>query len=215
MAHIAGLQGYFIHPFALGGTVFWMTKFDFPKFLAYNLQYKITFFFTVPPIYLGIANSPAVTDQFKNMHHALSGAAPMGPELTSRAEKKLGCTIAQIYGLSETTGGLTDQPWDDKDNTGSISDLMSNIKMRIVDDDECDVAEGKEGEFVVQGPTIMSGYWKNPEGTVATFTKDGAWFKTGDIGLRRDGKFYIIDRKKVGKHYEPHTGSCHVKTQSL
>ena len=102
-AHIAGCQGYFINPIVAGGTVYWMPKFDFPKFLEYNKKYRITSFFTVPPIYLLIAKSPLVTDQFATLEHAITGAAPMGPELTALAEKKLGCGISQTWGLSETT----------------------------------------------------------------------------------------------------------------
>jgi hypothetical protein len=80
-AHIAGVQGYFINPFYMGGVVYWMPKFDFAKFLAYNKKYQITFFFTVPPIYLLIAKMPIVTDQFDSLEVAVSGAAPLGKEL--------------------------------------------------------------------------------------------------------------------------------------
>jgi len=48
----------------------------------------------------------------------------------------------------------------------------------------------------MQGPMVTKGYWRNPESTKATFTRDGKWFKTGDIGIARNGMFYIVDRKK-------------------
>ena len=62
-AHIAGIQGFLINPFYMGGTVYWMPRFDFAQFLEYNAKYRITIFFTVPLIYLLIAKSPAVKDQ--------------------------------------------------------------------------------------------------------------------------------------------------------
>ena len=198
-AHIAGCQGYFVNPSVAGGPVYWMPKFDFPKFLEYNKKFKITFFFTVPPIYLLIAKSPLVTDQFAHLAHAISGAAPMGAELQAMAEKKLGCQISQTWGLSETTGSVTGMPWDQKDDTGSVSPLLSNVRMRIVDDEENDVEEGLEGELIVQGPMITTGYWRNSAATKEAFTKDGQWFKTGDIGVYRDRKFYVVDRKKVSR----------------
>jgi 4-coumarate--CoA ligase len=196
-AHIAGCQGYFVNPSIAGGPVYWMPKFDFPKFLDYNKKYQITTFFSVPPIYLLCAKSPLVTDQFKSMRHAITGAAPMGAELQALAESKLGCQISQTWGLSETTGSVTAMPWDQKDDTGSVSPLLPNARMRIVDDDENDVEEGQEGEFIMQGPMVTTGYWDNEVATRDAFTKEGGWFKTGDVGVCRDGKFYVVDRKKV------------------
>jgi 4-coumarate--CoA ligase len=173
-----------------------MPKFDFPKFLEYNKTHKVTSFFTVPPIYLLIAKSPLVTDQFATLQHAITGAAPMGPELMAMAQAKLGCQISQTWGLSETTGSMTVMPWDQHDDTGGVSPLMPNCKMRIVCDDEKDVKEGEEGELLCKGPNVCKGYFDNEKATRESFTHDG-WFKTGDIGVRRDGKFYVVDRKKV------------------
>ncbi|KAL4814560.1 hypothetical protein BDW67DRAFT_165604 [Aspergillus spinulosporus] len=195
-AHVAGCQGYFANPAVAGGTVFWMPKFDFQKFLEYNKKLEITSFFTVPPIYLLIAQSPDVTDQFKSLRRAYSGAAPMGPDLQSKAQKKLGCLINQTWGLSETTGSTTGMPWDTEELTGSVSRLWPNMRLRIVDEDGKDVEEGKEGEFLVKGPVVTKGYYGNPQATKEAFTDDG-WFKSGDIGVRRNGLFYIVDRKKV------------------
>jgi long-subunit acyl-CoA synthetase (AMP-forming) len=195
-AHVAGCQGYFANPAVAGGTVFWMPKFDFQKFLEYNKKLEITSFFSVPPIYLLIAQSPDVTDQFKSLRRAYSGAAPMGPDLQSKAQKKLGCLINQTWGLSETTGSTTGMPWDTEELTGSVSRLWPNMRLRIVDEDGKDVEEGKEGEFLVKGPVVTKGYYGNPQATKEAFTEDG-WFKSGDIGVRRDGLFYIVDRKKV------------------
>lgn len=195
-AHIAGCQGYFVNPTAAAGTVYWMEKFDFPKFLEYNKSLEITYFFTVPPIFLLITQSPSVTDQFRTLRHAYSGAAPMGADLQRKAQEKLGCLIHQTWGLSETTGATTGMPADVEEMTGSISRLLPNVRMRIIDEEGVDVQEGKEGEFIVKGPIVTNGYYQNEQATKESFTADG-WFKTGDIGLRKNGMFYIVDRKKV------------------
>jgi len=196
-AHIAGLQGYLVNPALAGGPVYWMPKFDFPLFLRYCKEFKISTFFTVPPIYLLIAKSPLVTDQFAHMHHAISGAAPMGRELQTAVQQKMGCYISQTWGLSETTGSVTIMPWDKNDLTGSVSPVFPNTRLRIVDDDEVDVVEGQEGELLAQGPVVTQGYYDNEKATKESFTADGLWFKTGDIGVVRDGMFYVVDRKKV------------------
>ncbi|KAA8635569.1 hypothetical protein SMACR_09294 [Sordaria macrospora] len=196
-AHIAGVQGYFVNSFYLGGTLYWMPRFDFVKFLEYNKKYKITTFFSVPPIYLAIAKSPLVTDQFDSLETAVTGAAPMGKELQLAAQKKLGkgkAQLSQTWGLSETTGSMTAMPRGIDDETGSVSMLVMNGQARIVDDDGKDVEPGQAGELWVRGPNVTKGYYKNDGANKEAFV-DG-WFCTGDIGLFKDGKFYIVDRKK-------------------
>lgn len=195
-AHIAGIQGYLINPFYMGGPVYWMPRFSWPDFLTYNKKYRITFFFTVPPIYLLIAKSPDVTDQFSTLEVAISGAAPLGKELQHAASAKLGkdCFISQTWGLSETTGSATVMPYGMNDDTGSVSPLMPNMLARLVDDDGNDVEVGKPGEVLVQGPVVCQGYHKNEAANKESFTGD--WFHTGDIAEFRNGLFYIVDRKK-------------------
>ncbi|OGM48966.1 hypothetical protein ABOM_003202 [Aspergillus bombycis] len=195
-AHIAGCQGYLIQPALCGGTVYWMPKFNFQKFLSYCKEYRVTFFFTVPPIFQLMVQSSLVIDQFQYLIHAVSGAAPMGPDLVKKAASKLGCSVTQTWGLSETTGSVTVSPWDAHIADGSVSPLVANIRLRVVDESENDVSEGEIGEFVVQGPMVTQGYWDNQNASKESFTTDGAWFKTGDLGYCMDDKIFIVDRKK-------------------
>lgn len=196
-AHISGLQGYFINGTMVGGTVFWMPKFVFEDFAQAARAHRPTFISTVPSIYLQIAKSPSVSVEFHSLEHAQSGAAPMGPDLQKLAESKLKCKISQAWGLTETTGAVTWLPWDRDDNTGSISQMLPNTRLKIVDNGGASVRDGHTGEILVRGPNVTMGYWQDPEATAEAFTEDG-WFRTGDIGARKDGKFYIVDRKKVG-----------------
>jgi hypothetical protein len=66
-----GVEGYFVIPFHMGGTTFWMPKFDFAQFLEYNRSLEITTFFSVPPIYLLCAKSPLVKDHFRSLKAAI------------------------------------------------------------------------------------------------------------------------------------------------
>ncbi|KAJ5850930.1 hypothetical protein N7455_010786 [Penicillium solitum] len=194
-AHISGLQGYFINGTMMGGTVFWMSKYVFDDFVRAAKRHRPTFISTVPSVYLRIAKSASVSDEFHSLEHAQSGAAPMGPQLQKLAESKLKCKISQAWGLTETTGAVTWLPWDREDSTGSISQLLPNTRLKIVDESERPVPDGHPGEILVRGPNVTAGYWGNDKATIEAFTADG-WFRTGDIGIRKDGKFYIVDRKK-------------------
>lgn len=196
-AHIAGLHGYLLNPFLLGGTVYWMRKFEFARFLEYMKKYRITYISTVPPIWLLVAKSPEVTDQLKTVQLALSGTAPMGKDLQYAASQKLGGTdsfICQTWGLSETTGSATVTPFGIKDDTGSVGPIMPNMVARIVDDNDRDVEPGKPGEILIKGPVVCKGYYQNEAATKEAFLGD--WFRTGDIAEFRNGVFYIVDRKK-------------------
>jgi 4-coumarate--CoA ligase len=181
-----------------------MPRFDFPLFLAYNARHRITFFFSVPPIYLLIAKSPAVTTQFASLEHAVSGAAPLGAALQSAASAKLGgpdCHISQTWGLSESTGSATLQPMDAPDTTGSVSALLPSMRARLVapdsdSDTPTDVPPGAPGEVLLRGPVVFRGYFHNASANAEAFTPHGGWFRTGDIGVFRDGLLYIVDRKK-------------------
>ncbi|KAF1816440.1 4-coumarate-CoA ligase-like protein [Eremomyces bilateralis CBS 781.70] len=197
VAHIAGIQGYLINPFYMGGPAYWMPRFDFAQFLEYNRKYRISFFFTVPPIYLLIAKAPIITDHFDSLEVAISGAAPLGKELQHAASQKLGkgkTFISQTWGLSESTGSATIMPYGQDDDTGSVSALIPNMTARLVDDDGNDVEPGQPGEALLKGPVVTQGYQNNDKANQESFI-DG-WFCTGDVCVFKDGLFYVVDRKK-------------------
>jgi 4-coumarate--CoA ligase len=198
ISHIAGVFGYLLAPMYSGGTVCWMRKYEWHTMLKYVKELKITAFYTVPSIYLRIAKSPDVTDQFKTVINATTGAAPMDADLQRSANSRLGdgaqTFIGQTWGLSETTGAVTMMPRGYSDVTGSISPILPSVELRMVDDNYHDVEPGQQGEMLIRSPLVTNGYYNNPQATKEAF--HGDWFCTGDIGIMRDGKFYIVDRKK-------------------
>ena len=71
-------------------------------------------------------------------------------------------------------------------------------------DDKPVEEDQKQGEIYLRGPCMMLGYLGDLKDGAATFDSDG-WLRTGDIGYRRDSKWYIVDRKKV---FLKMTGGC-------
>ncbi|GKT48210.1 putative acyl-coenzyme A synthetase [Colletotrichum spaethianum] len=196
-AHISGLQAYIVNQTYMGGIVYWMKKFNFVEFIEYAKKYKITAFFSVPPIYLMIAKSPLVKDHFDSVEFALTGAAALGRETQAEAQKKMGkgkAVLGQTWGLSETTGGFTILPRHLTDETGSVSMIVANCEARLVDDEGKDVEVGQPGEMWCRGPIITKGYYKNGKANQEAFVN--GWFCTGDRLSFKDGKFYFVDRKK-------------------
>ncbi|HKG79634.1 MAG TPA: AMP-binding protein, partial [Pyrinomonadaceae bacterium] len=97
------------------------------------------------------------------------------------------------YGLSESTCRSTFNPPDQRRRAGSCGLPIGN-EMRVVDDDDREVAEGELGEIVLRGENVLKGYYKNDTANASAFRN--GWFHTGDIGYRdADGFYYIVDRK--------------------
>ncbi|KAH8426223.1 uncharacterized protein LDX57_003970 [Aspergillus melleus] len=87
----------------------------------------------------------------------------------------------------------------EQSRTASVGELNANCEAKIMaDDGVTELGRNQRGELWVRGQNVMKGYWRNPEATRETKTSDG-WLKTGDIAFVDDeGKFHVVDRKKVG-----------------
>lgn len=96
---------------------------------------------------------------------------------------------------------MTAIPAGQADVTGCVGFILPNCELRLVDDDYKDVEPGQEGELLIRAPVVMERYWNNEKATKEAFYDfnddgKGPWFCSGDIGVMRDGKFYVVDRKK-------------------
>ena len=80
MTNIAGIGLYSTNPFYMGGTTWWMERYNFDSFIEYHRRYRPAYQFTVPPVWLRIAKSDQVTDHFDALQVAVTGSAPIGEE---------------------------------------------------------------------------------------------------------------------------------------
>ncbi len=123
--------------------------------------------------------------------------SPLPPQLGMEVEKELGCPIVQSYG-SMDSGGMTLHSLNDsrEERLFTIGRPAKGNEVRLVDDTGKKVEGEEAGEIQVKGPTLVSGYYKDPETTLRGWTDDG-WYRTGDLG-RYDGKgnLLIVGRKK-------------------
>lgn len=116
-------------------------------------------------------------------HASVSGGAPLGARL-GHFYRGVGLTIHEGYGLTETSSAITVNQVGNV-RIGTVGTLLPGNSMRIAED----------GELLVRGGVVFSGYWHNEQATNDAFT-DG-WFKTGDLGaLDEDGFLRITGRKK-------------------
>ncbi len=153
---------------------------------------------------------------FGKVHESFGGNLRLAISAGSRFDEdvafdfhKLGFTILQGYGLTETSGAATATHEDDN-RVGSVGKPMLNSEIRIDNPD----SEGI-GEVLIRGPIVFDGYYKNPTATAEAFTEDG-WFRSGDLGkFDKDGHLYIVGRAKdvivlpSGKNVHPEDLELH------
>ncbi|MCW5959598.1 MAG: AMP-binding protein [Pyrinomonadaceae bacterium] len=153
---------------------------------------------------------------FSQVHESFGGELRLAISAGSRFDEnvaidfhRLGFTIIQGYGLSETSGAATATYVDDN-RVGSVGKPMYGTEVKIDDPDKDGV-----GEVLIRGGIVFAGYYKNPEATAEAFTADG-WFKSGDLGkFDKDGHLYIVGRAKdvvvlpSGKNVHPEDLEVH------
>ncbi len=124
-----------------------------------------------------------------NLRIAISAGSRFDSEVAIDFHK-LGFTILQGYGLTETSGAAT-ATYEDDNRVGSVGKPMFNAEIKIDAPDP----EGV-GEVLIKGAMVFAGYYKNPQANAEAFTEDG-WFRSGDLGkLDQEGHLYIVGRKK-------------------
>ncbi|TMM14445.1 MAG: long-chain fatty acid--CoA ligase, partial [Actinobacteria bacterium] len=142
-------------------------------------------------------------DVVPSLRSVAYGAAPMPPTLLARADRQLGVELAEGYGMTELSGNAVFlDPAAHRRGLAGDARLLGaagrpgpGVIVRLVDDDEREVATGDVGEIVVRGAQVMAGYWDDEPAT--TDAMRGGWFHTGDVGrFDDDGLLYVVDRKK-------------------
>ena len=180
-----------------GGSTVVSPKFSASRFWQIVSDYQITSFGSVATMLsMLLATYPdgvpqgLQTDQLR---FAMCGSAPVPAEVMKRFEETFNCLVIEGYGLSESTCRSTFNPPDARRRPGSCGIPIGN-EMKVVDDQDREVANGELGEIVLRGENILKGYYRNPQATTEAFRS--GWFHTGDVGYRdEDGFFYIVDRK--------------------
>ncbi|MCL4295206.1 MAG: AMP-binding protein [Anaerolineae bacterium] len=197
--HIYGMtviMGAALHK---GATVVTIPRFDLEQFLQIMQNYNVTWAYLVPPIVLALAKHPLVDKyDLSRLKSILSGAAPLGKDVTQACAARLNCLVRQGYGLTETSPVTHFTPPDlGRIKDGSIGPLVAATECQIVDyNTDAELGPNQEGELWIRGPQVMQGYLNHPQATQAAINPEG-WFRTGDIGYAdEDGYFYIVDRLK-------------------
>lgn len=202
MFHIYGLVAFATGILASGSTVVILSKYEMDEMLSAIGRYKATYLPLVPPILVALVNSADQVNKKYNLRTlkwVLSGGAPLGKEVIEGfVEKYPQVTILQGYGLTESTGiGAATDNMEESRRYGTAGRLSANMEAKIVDPESGEeLPVSRTGELWLKGPTIMKGYFSNPEATASTLDSKG-WLRTGDLCyIDEDGFIFVVDRLK-------------------
>ncbi|MEN3009453.1 MAG: AMP-binding protein [Candidatus Bipolaricaulaceae bacterium] len=209
--HIYGLTASFLAPLWVGASVTYTD--DYRNLIPIAQKVGVTILIGVPKLYHGLwrrlsdniqsslakrllfrlaprllgklVKKKLLGEQFRFF---ISGGAPLHPEVAG-ALRRLGLGLLEGYGLTETAPVLTlSGPFDPP---GTVGKPLPGVQIKI----DLPDPEGF-GEVLARGPNVMLGYFRNPRRTQEVFTEDG-WFRTGDVGrLDREGRLFLVGRKK-------------------
>ena len=170
---------------------------DMPGFIKELAKYQVNSFPAVNTLYNGLLHTQGFDKiDFSKLKMSNGGGMAVQRPVADAWKKLTGCSIAEGYGLSETSPTLTCNTATSSEFNGSIGVPVPSTYISIRDDDGNEVPLGQPGEICAKGPQVMSGYWNRPEETAKVMTADG-YFRTGDIGVMTpDGYTKIVDRKK-------------------
>lgn len=195
--HIFALTANFFVFFKHGGTNLLITNpRDMPNFVKELAKFPFTAITGVNTLFNGLLNTPGFAElDFSNLKLSLGGGMAVQRPVAERWKKTTKTRLLEGYGLTECCPLVTLSPFNLEDFNGSIGLPAPSTDIRLVDENDNDVALGESGEMIVQGPQVMLGYLNRPEETAKTI-KNG-WLYTGDIArMDEQGFFYIVDRKK-------------------
>ncbi len=196
--HIFALTANFLTFARVGGFNHLITNpRDMPGFVRDIRKARFTALTGVNTLFAGLLNTPGFDQvDFSQLHLTLGGGMAVQRAVAERWKKVTGSTLAEAYGLTETSPAACINPLDIPEYNGSIGLPVPSTDVVVQDDNGNVLPIGEVGELCVRGPQVMKGYWNRPEDTAQVLSPDG-WLRTGDIArIEATGYVYIVDRKK-------------------
>ncbi|MBE9572878.1 MAG: long-chain-fatty-acid--CoA ligase [Proteobacteria bacterium] len=207
--HVAGIQAM-LAAFYGGRTVVLMRQFEVKEWMKTVQKEQATRAMVVPTMLKRIIDDPDFTNyDLTNLKVITYGAAPMPFEVIKKAiEVMPWVRFINAFGQTETASTIAalgpedhviegDEEERDKKLkrlTSSIGRPLSDVEVKIVDNNGNTVPPGSTGELLVRGPRVMTGYWGDEEKTSQVISPDG-WLRTGDMGwIDDEGYIYLAGR---------------------
>jgi long-chain acyl-CoA synthetase len=197
--HAYGLTLCLSFAMSIGARLVLFPKFDENLVLSAMKSSPATFLPAVPPIYSRLAAAAAAKRvSLSSIRFAISGAMNLPVSIVEQWEEATGGLLVEGYGMTETSPVAIGNPVGPSRRPGAVGVPFPSTEIRVVNPDDTSDDRGfdEEGELLLRGPQVFSGYWNRPAETSATLL-DGGWLRTGDIvTVSPDGFVTVVDRIK-------------------
>jgi fatty-acyl-CoA synthase len=200
MFHITGMVSVMHASIYSGATLVLMPRWD--RDLAGRLisRYQVTHWTNIPTMVIDLLGSPNFDKyDLSSLVNIGGGGAAMPQAVAQRLFDQFGLRYVEGYGLTETAAPSHTNP-PDAPKQQCLGIPIIGVDSRVVDPETlAEMPLGEQGEIIMHGPQIFSGYWKRPDASKAAFIEiDGkSFFRSGDLGhIDKDGYFFITDRLK-------------------
>ncbi|OBH12165.1 fatty-acid--CoA ligase FadD5 [Mycobacterium sp. E1747] len=196
--HIAGI-GNMLTGLLLGTptVIYPLGAFEPGQLLDVLAEEKVTGLFLVPAQWQAVCAEQQARPRDLRLRVMSWGAAPAPDALLREMSATFpGTQILAAFGQTEMSPVTCMLLGEDAiRKRGSVGKVIPTVAARVVDENMNDVPAGEVGEIVYRAPTLMSGYWNNPEATAEAFA--GGWFHSGDlVRMDEEGYVWVVDRKK-------------------
>ena len=196
LAHVMGIGVSLPAALLSGACLVTLPQFTPGAFVQALARYQITHVVVPPAMLRLLATHPGVNGlDLSRLRMIAAGGAPVPAQWQTAVTRRLGCRVAQGYGLTETTGVIAISTG--ASDLGTCGRPCDGIEIRVTDPGTgAEAGPGESGELLVRGPTIMRGYLGDPAATAACLDTDG-WLHTGDLVHFDPGEHLVVtDRLK-------------------
>ncbi len=169
---------------------------DFHSFISDIKKFRFSVITGVNTLFNALMNHPEFKSiDFSTLKISVAGAMSLQSSVAQRWVDITKTRIIEGYGLTEASPVVCCNPADGSDIVGTIGLPVPSTDIKLVDDNNKEVAIGQAGELCCRGPQVMAGYWQRPDETEKVII-DG-WLHTGDVAIMEESGFFkIVDRKK-------------------
>ena len=200
--HVFANTALLNHAVASGASIAMVPRFETKQVLQTIARHRATGFPGVPTMFQAMLDHPdlARTD-LSSLKVCISGGAPMPAPVHVRFEEATGVRLVEGYGLTESAGVVSANPYEGTRKRGTIGQVVPGTQVLLLDKEDPSrlAPQGEPGELAIHGPQVMRGYWNRPETDADVFVEHQGkrWLRTGDVAIiDGDGFLSIVDRIK-------------------